>query len=145
MRDRIIQVMEKVGMSQAQFASTIGVQRAAFSHVISGRNNPSLDVMMKILNAFPSISPDWLLLGKGNIFRENIPESETLFPVEPPKIEVLRDDAPSPSSEEPSNETVQEKPETPPAIAVAKSVNKIMVFYSDNTYEIFVPEKQTAE
>mgnify|MGYP001211840965 CR=1 FL=1 len=59
--------MECERMGQAQFASAIGIQRAAMSHIISGRNNPSLDVMTKILHRYPQINPDWLLLGKGEM------------------------------------------------------------------------------
>ena len=51
--------MEQERMTQAQFAAAIGIQRAAMSHIISGRNNPSLDVMQKILSCFPAVNPDW--------------------------------------------------------------------------------------
>lgn len=145
MKERIIQIMEREGMSQAQFAQAIGVQRAAMSHIISGRNNPSLDVIMKILSCFPAINPDWLLLGKGNIFRENAKQPDTLFPsYSTSKIEVLSDNEVKPSNMKQTNEMVDEKNESN-SLYTTRNVSKIMVFYSDNTYEMFVPEKLDSE
>ncbi len=145
MKERIIQIMEREGMSQAQFAQAIGVQRAAMSHIISGRNNPSLDVIMKILSCFPAINPDWLLLGKGNIFRENAKQPDTLFPsYSTSKIEVLSDNEVQPSNMKQTNEMVDEKNESN-SLYTTRNVSKIMVFYSDNTYEMFVPEKLDSE
>ena len=69
MKERILKVMETEGYSQAQFAAEIGIQRAAMSHIISGRNNPSLDVLLKILRRFPSVSSDWLLFGNGPMMK----------------------------------------------------------------------------
>jgi transcriptional regulator with XRE-family HTH domain len=65
MKARILQIMESEGLSPSKFAETIGIQRSAMSHIISGRNNPSLDVLMKILETFPYVDSDWLLFGKG--------------------------------------------------------------------------------
>lgn len=67
MLTRIKQIMELENLSSSQFADEIGVQRSAMSHVLSGRNNPSLDFVMKIKACFNEISLDWLLLGKGNM------------------------------------------------------------------------------
>ena len=72
-RERIMQVMAQKGFTASQFAEAIGIQRAAMSHITSGRNNPSLDVMKKILERFPDISPDWLLMEKGPMKRGSQP------------------------------------------------------------------------
>ena len=66
MRSRILEVMEREGMSQGQFADYIGINRPTLSHVVAGRNNPSLDVVMKIHQKFPSINLSWLLDGVGS-------------------------------------------------------------------------------
>ena len=91
MKERIIKIMECERMGQAQFASAIGIQRAAMSHIISGRNNPSLDVMTKILHRYPQINPDWLLLGKGEMLRDNTPAMEPADNIakNPPQIQVV--------------------------------------------------------
>lgn len=62
--ERIDQIIQEQQLSSAAFADAIGVQRSSISHVLSGRNKPSLDFILKILEAFPHISPDWLLFGK---------------------------------------------------------------------------------
>ena len=130
MKERIIKIMECERMGQAQFASAIGIQPAAMSHIISGRNNPSLDVMTKILHRYPQINPDWLLLGKGEMLRDNTPAMEPADNIakNPPQIQVVPEGHWAVSVERPS-----------------KTVSKIMVFYSDNTYDTFVPEKQESE
>ena len=66
MRDRIKQIIEREGMSQSQFADYIGVNRPTLSHVIAGRNNPSIEIMMKIHQRFPKINILWLLDGIGD-------------------------------------------------------------------------------
>ena len=45
MKDRILKVMEREEMTPARFSEAIGIQRSAMSHIVSGRNNPSLDVL----------------------------------------------------------------------------------------------------
>lgn len=85
MKDRIITLIKAMNYTSAQFADEIGVQKSGISHIISGRNNPSLDFVQKILQRFPEINMEWLIMGKGQMIRggesikENIAES-TLFP-----------------------------------------------------------------
>lgn len=57
--------MQEQNLSATKFAEAIGVQRSAVSHVLSGRNKASLDFVLKIKQAYPEISLDWILLGKG--------------------------------------------------------------------------------
>ena len=66
MRERIKQIIEREGMSQSQFADFIGVNRPTLSHVIAGRNNPSMEIVMKIHQKFPNINILWLLDGIGS-------------------------------------------------------------------------------
>jgi len=61
-------------ISASKFADEIGVQRSSISHILSGRNNPSLDVVQKILKRFPDINPEWLLAGKGPMIKEKVPD-----------------------------------------------------------------------
>lgn len=72
MKERIILFLQTENKSSAQFAQEIGVQPSSISHIISGRNNPSLDFVMKMLSRYPFLSSDWLLFGKGEMTRENI-------------------------------------------------------------------------
>lgn len=65
MKDRIKQVINREGMMQSQFADFIEVNRPTLSHILAGRNNPSLEVVMKIHQKFPRINLSWLLDGIG--------------------------------------------------------------------------------
>lgn len=65
MQERIKEILSQERLSPARFAELVGVQRSSVSHIISGRNKPSLDFLQKILTHFEHISPDWLITGKG--------------------------------------------------------------------------------
>lgn len=149
MKDRIIQVMEREGMNPSRFAEEIGIQRASMSHITSGRNNPSLDVLMKILERFPNVNADWLLFGKGNMLRSEANLQPDLFTNTADISDGSSDDAKKTlpfgvkNSSNATKPTVIEK-----VIHVEKEsklITKIMVFYSDNTYDTFVPEKKEKE
>jgi transcriptional regulator with XRE-family HTH domain len=71
MKERIIEFLRSENKTSAQFAEEIGVQPSGISHIISGRNNPSLDFILKMLVKYPSLSSDWLLFGKGDMLRES--------------------------------------------------------------------------
>ncbi len=77
MQTRIKQILEKEGVTAARFADNIGVQRSSISHLVSGRNNPSLEFIQKVLNFYNNINPDWLILGEGTMYRrKNTPEKQ---------------------------------------------------------------------
>ena len=69
MKERIKELIEYENISYSKFAEIVGIQRSGVSHIINGRNNPSLEVIQKILESFDYISTDWLLMGKGNMKR----------------------------------------------------------------------------
>ncbi len=69
MVSRIKAVMSYYQMKPAQFSDAVGMQRSAVSHVLSGRNKPSLDFILRIKKHFPEINLDWLLLGTGEMVR----------------------------------------------------------------------------
>ena len=59
--DRFTKVIEYSGLTPAEFAEEIGVQRSSISHIVSGRNKPSLDFITKVKSAFPKLEWDWLI------------------------------------------------------------------------------------
>ncbi|QAA83145.1 XRE family transcriptional regulator [Aequorivita sp. H23M31] len=63
---RLEKILEFYGLTASAFAEEIDFNRSTISHLISGRNKPSLDFVMKILQKFPEVEMDWLVLGKGN-------------------------------------------------------------------------------
>ena len=62
---RLQKIIDFYGESASSFAEKIGVQRSSISHILSGRNKPSLDFIMKVLSSFPEVELYWLLNGKG--------------------------------------------------------------------------------
>lgn len=72
MIDRLKLIMQAKNLTPAEFADIIDVQRSGISHLLSGRNNPSLGFVEKVLLRFPEINPDWLILGKGAMHRSDI-------------------------------------------------------------------------
>lgn len=84
MKERILLLIKAKNYTAAQFADEIGVQKSGVSHILSGRNNPSLDFVQKILTRFPEISNEWLLFGKGPMMVKDIPATFKLPPVDEP-------------------------------------------------------------
>jgi transcriptional regulator with XRE-family HTH domain len=69
MKDRITLLIKAKNLTAAQFADEIGVQKSSISHILSGRNNASLDFIQKILVSYPDVNMEWLMFGKGPIFK----------------------------------------------------------------------------
>ncbi|MBR4028232.1 MAG: helix-turn-helix transcriptional regulator [Alistipes sp.] len=70
MKHKLEILRTKYNLSASSLAKTLGVEASAISHIKSGRNKPSYDFVVKILRAFPDVSPDWLLLDQGEILRD---------------------------------------------------------------------------
>ena len=76
MENRIRKIIEKEGLNVNQFSTIIGVNRSTLSQILSGRNKPSIDVLQKILNNFPSVNSNWLLLGLDKIDTDEMDYSD---------------------------------------------------------------------
>ncbi len=66
MKDRIQLIMQSRQLTSARFADDLGVPRSTISHILSGRNKPSLEFVMKVLDSYPEVTAEWLLYGKGD-------------------------------------------------------------------------------
>ena len=131
MKDRILQLLEEKAMTLAAFADEIGVERSTMSHIKSGRSNPSLDVALKILERFPEVSTDWLILGKGSMFGQiTNPYEPTLFDQTQPTASYTDEYAQKQAPETASQSTsLQNEPST------QRSIVRVILFYDDNTFE----------
>ncbi len=86
---RIRQLLEQKQLSPTQFADAIGVGRPVMSHILSERNKPSLEVVQRIIEAFPDVSMPWLLKGVGEMLESNPkPRAATNVSASPTKPEV---------------------------------------------------------
>lgn len=146
MKDRIEEIMQKIGVSSSQFAKIIGMKQASLSHILTGRNNPSLDVVMKINQAFPDINLKWLLYGEGEMGtpnynlsdaneNEGITDSENEYPIFPKSVLDEISTAEQRSSAKDSS-NIGQKTNVP-----TRKVVEIRVFYNDGTYETFLQLK----
>ena len=114
--DRFKYLMKLNNLSASAFADKIGVQRSSVSHILSGRNKPSLEFIQKVLTEFPKVNAEWLINGKTNIENQETPT------------------APRPTN------TITEKTTTPTPSNSDKQIKKILVFYTDNTFEEIIKE-----
>ncbi len=76
---RIAELIEYSGMKVADFAERVGIQKSAVSHLISGRNKPSFEVLSSMLILFPELNPDWLILGAGDMLRQTNTPQTTVY------------------------------------------------------------------
>ena len=77
--NRIKKIIEKNNLSNSEFAEKIGIPKSSVTHLLSERNNPSLDIIIKISEAFEDISTDYLIFGQENQSESTIQDSNTLF------------------------------------------------------------------
>ena len=71
MHTRLKNWMESEGLKPSQLADNIGVNRATISHILSGRNKPSIDFLQKLLSAYPNLNANWLITGIGYMSTKN--------------------------------------------------------------------------
>jgi hypothetical protein len=69
---RVLSVMEHKQMSKSSFALALDTSLPVLTHISSGRNKPGLELIQRLLSRFPDISPDWLILGNGEMYRDTI-------------------------------------------------------------------------
>ncbi|WP_187260529.1 helix-turn-helix domain-containing protein [Pontibacter beigongshangensis] len=142
MIDRIKQLMEDKELSSTQFADGVEVPRAVISHILSGRNKPSLDVMLKILAAHRDVSMSWLLLGDGEMYSPE-PSPPAASQVEKESLFKQQEHIAFPGQQKQSLENVQlekgVKEVTGRSKPSVKEIERIVYFYSDKTFETFTP------
>lgn len=141
-RERLMKVMETENMNAKQFAAEVGIQPGTISNILSGRNNPSLDVLQRVLNRFRTLSSDWLVLGIGQMYRLNgeMPAG-ALFdirPQEPSSLDYEEDSLPqmtSISKQEPPSVSKKEQPSVATPATNRREIQRILIFYTDGTFE----------
>ena len=153
-KDRIRMIMEREKVPPRVFAETIGVQQSTLSHILNDRNKPSLEVVMKVHQTYNYVNLEWLLYGKG----EMITSAEDAS-----AVSSNGDYQPSLFDENPINsskETINPENRKEMALITAgnapkeivkqeiiykerspRKITEIRIFFDDNTYETFKPEK----
>ena len=152
MKDRIAEFLKEEGLTPSKLAEMLGVQPSSISHLLSGRNKPGFDFIVKFLQRFPKVNPDWLILGKGKIYRESDTRQSLFSNIEP----LLPNQFPP--EEEPNQKTqssekriFQGEPiditqdQDPVTTNSNKSNNgtieQLIICYDDHTFATYIPRK----
>ncbi len=146
MKDKLRDLLESEGLKPCQFAEMLGINPAGVSHILAGRNKPGFELLQKILRRFPRVSPDWLLIDQGPMYRSDAADAEPAIAASAPMT--------SPIASSPSASLFEALPEQTPATAVARStaslptatksgaqVSRVVIFYEDQTFESYTPSK----
>lgn len=145
-------ILDYYSLNASSFADKIGVQRSSLSHLLSGRNKPSLDFILKILDVFPDVDLYWILNGKGSfpknteqpnnnenkveqVIKQNIPA--------PPPSEIIPDNLFSSitiTNSMPQLETSKIENQNRTKNQNDEGIDKIVVFYKNGTFKSYVPD-----
>jgi transcriptional regulator with XRE-family HTH domain len=138
MKDRLQKVLTAEGLAPTKFAEIIGVQRSSISHILSGRNKPSFDVINSILENFPKLNPDWLLMGKGSMYRGPVQTSLFTNTLGDSNQNVTQTQNKEINLSGFDEKTIEIK--APENRISEKKVDRVVVFYSDKTFTEYKPE-----
>ncbi|WP_288984397.1 helix-turn-helix transcriptional regulator [uncultured Flavobacterium sp.] len=139
-------ILDYYNLSASAFADKINVQRSSLSHLLSGRNKPSLDFIIKVIEVFPEVDLYWILNGKGT-FPKSDDKITNIETTNNPVVEepIIQNELETPDlfSAVPNNnfeKTVQHTDSdykiTPPS---SNNIERIVIFYQDGTFKNYVP------
>lgn len=122
LKDRFRYIMKLNQLTASAFADEIGVQRSSVSHILSGRNKPSLEFIKKVLDRYPKVDASWLINGTTNAEKSNmrVPEGE----MESPALDKSTESTLVQNSSDQSGK---------------KKIKRILIFYDDQSFEEFHP------
>ncbi len=146
---RIQKLMEYYSISASGFADAMGVGRSSISHILSGRNKPSLDFVLKITEAYPEVELYWLLYGQGFFPKSEITpkKNESTTPIPIPTIPLEEDKTEQDLFSQPErNNNIQKEniddsdniKDIPiKSVYTEKEVHQIVIFYKDGTFDFY--------
>lgn len=149
--NKLEKLLDYYNLTASSFADKIGVQRSSMSHLLSGRNKPSLDFVLKISEEFPEVDLYWLLLDKGEFPKESFGETQKSEIKAKPEVSNLTSDLFNQSGKEDEylNKDVASYSQNSKAKEYDNNVmhnfttdiEKIVVFYTDGTFKQYKPKK----
>lgn len=150
LKDRIAHIMRVKNLTAAQFADHLDVQRSGISHLLSGRNKPSLDFIMKLKEKFPEFNLDWIVLGKEPItttHNSNVSElraESNLFSSEPKdnSLEEFPESVQFTGNQASNNKKTSSEGEEVIKNQSSKEIVRLIVVYGDNTFKQLNPSKE---
>ncbi|MCC8089292.1 MAG: helix-turn-helix domain-containing protein [Rikenellaceae bacterium] len=114
MNNRIQEILSAKKLTSSQFAEIMDIQPSSVSHLTSGRNKPGFDFIVKLLDRFPEINPDWLIQGKGSMYRRIQSDTNDI-----------------------SNNKMDSILPFFESIKKERKIDKIVVLYEDKTFDIY--------
>jgi transcriptional regulator with XRE-family HTH domain len=129
--DKIKFILKDKNLTPSHFADEIGVQRSSISHILSGRNRPSFDIIQKIIRRFPDLGYDWILEEEEPVTVVNQNAQFTL--PNSAKKPVLQPEIPQPKP------AITPTEQLPIVNTSAKTIERILIFYSDGTFKEYSP------
>ena len=144
MKDRIAHIMRAKNLKASDFAELLGIQPSGISHILSGRNQPSLDFVKKIKETFPEYNLDWIIFGKGPMTTSE-PFKENYTPIEKIPDSHTSDFVPNNNSSAPFIPVAEVTPSSDsplPSIPISEKpgVKSLFVLYDDGTFEQYSPK-----
>jgi hypothetical protein len=137
---RIKELLSWSGGGPTGFADAIGLPRPVMSHILAGRNKPSLEVVQKILSQFSDVNPLWLLLGEGEMLKSLDIKKTGTTPSAAPQPDAFFDESQN-GAEQSANSLKPEIENTvtaPNALASSnKKIKQVLLMYEDGTFESF--------
>jgi transcriptional regulator with XRE-family HTH domain len=149
MREKLLKLMKSEKLSSSRLAEILEIQPSSISHILSGRNKPSYDFLVKILRRFPTLNPDWLLLDAEQMYRSNeeldrhindtnTQSSQTTGSAE--KMIVNSKNALNPKNESSQNSTNRPIENIAAVANIAtdgRTIERVIVLYTDKSFEAY--------
>lgn len=150
MREKLLKLMKYEKLSSSRLAEILEIQPSSISHILSGRNKPSFDFLVKILRRFPTLNPDWLLLDSDQMYRQcdesaALKDNQVIAPISTSIIQAgssehRQNNSSNDSSVANNNSTKRTTPTELPFANnqnVNKTIERVIVLYSDKSFEAF--------
>ena len=149
MREKLLKLMKSEKLSSSRLAEILEIQPSSISHILSGRNKPSYDFLVKILRRFPTLNPDWLLLNAEQMYRSNeeldrrindtnTQSSQTTGSAE--KMIVNSKNAlnlKNESSQNSTNRPIENIPSVANIATDGRAIERVIVLYTDKSFEAY--------
>lgn len=144
-KDRLAHILRAKNLTASQFAELMGIQPSNVSHLLNGRNKPSLDFLIKLKDVFPEYSFDWIILGKKPITINepnpvNLEDNTMKFEDIDDDLIGEFDDLDAPIDNNVKN-SVANNQNNEIVSRIESDVDKMVLVYNDKTFEILYPKK----
>ena len=123
---RLEKILDFYGLSATAFSDKIDFNRSTISHLLSGRNKPSLEFIIKVLQQFPEVELYWLINGKGS-FPSTPSKTENSIPLPDRENDEVQQTISISESHKFENKTASHKSE----------IDRIVIFYKDGSFKLY--------